>query len=173
VVAELDGRPAVERVEEVLQELDDADRERLGHGIYVGLPVRPDAAGRGDYLVRAVLGGDRGRGLLAVGDRVAPGTVVRLHVRDAGTAREDLEMLLSPQAFDSRAEAALLFACNGRGRGLYGAPDGDIAPLQAALGGVPAAGMFCAGEIGPVGERCYLHGHTASIAILRRGAPAG
>lgn len=173
VVAELDGRPAVERVEEVLQELADADRERLGHGIYVGLPVRSDAAGRGDYLVRAVLGGDRGRGLLAVGDRVAPGTVLRLHVRDAGTAREDLEMLLSPQAFDSRAEAALLFACNGRGRGLYGAPDGDIGPLQSALGGVPAAGMFCAGEIGPVGERCFLHGHTASIAILRAGAAVG
>ncbi len=170
VIAELDGRPAVERVEEVLQELSDDDRERLGYGIYVGLPVRPDAAGRGDYLVRAVLGGDRGRGLLAVGDRVAPGQAVRLHVRDAGTAREDLEMLLSPQAFDSRPEAALLFACNGRGRGLYGAPDGDIAPLQAALGGVPAAGMFCAGEIGPVGERCFLHGHTASIAILRAGA---
>ncbi len=62
----------------------------------------------------------------------------------------------------------LLFACNGRGTGLYGAPDGDIAPLQSALGGaVPAAGMFCAGEIGPVGERSLLHGHTASIAIIR------
>jgi small ligand-binding sensory domain FIST len=27
--------------------------------------------------------------------------------------------------------------------------------------------MFCAGEIGPVGERNLLHGHTASIAIVR------
>jgi len=32
---------------------------------------------------------------------------------------------------------------------------------------VPVAGMFCAGEIGPVGGRNFLHGHTASIAILR------
>lgn len=167
VIAALDGRPAVERVDEVLQELPEADRERLGQGIFVGLPVRPDAAGRGDYLVRAVLGGDRGRGLLAIGDRIAVGQTVRLHVRDAVTAREDLELLLSPQAFDRRAEAALLFVCNGRGRGLYGAPDGDIGPLQEALGGVPAAGMFCAGEFGPVGGRCLLHGHTASIAILR------
>jgi len=170
VVVELDGRPAVERLEEVLDGLAETDRARLRHGLYVGLPARPDAAGRGDYLVRALLGGDRERGLLALGDRVVPGQQVRLHVRDADTAREDLEMLLSPQAFDSQAEAALLFACNGRGRGLYGAPDGDIGPLQAALGGVPAAGMFCAGEIGPVGERCFLHGHTAGIAILRAGA---
>ncbi len=169
VIVELDGRPAVERVDEVLAELPAADRERLGRGIFVGLPVRPDAAGRGDYVIRAVLGGDRGRGLLAIGDRVVVGQMVRLHVRDADTAREDLEMLLSPQSFDTPAEAALLFACNGRGRGLYGVPDGDIGPLQAALGGVPAAGMFCAGEIGPVGERCFLHGHTAAVAILRAG----
>mgnify|MGYP001611250164 FL=1 len=106
--------------------------------------------------------------MLAVGDHVKPGEKLRLHVRDAGTAREDLEMLLSPQVFDTPAAAALVFCCNGRGKGLYGAPDGDIAPLQAALGGnVPAAGMFCAGEIGPVGERNLLHGHTASIAVVR------
>lgn len=170
IIAELDGRPAMERVAEVLEELPESDRERLGLGIFVGLPVRPGASGRGDYVIRAVLGGDPRRGLMAVGDRVASGQSVRLHVRDAATAREDLEMLLSPQAFDSKAEAALLFACNGRGRGLYGAPDGDIGPLQAALGGVPVAGMSCAGEIGPVGERCTMHGHTASIAILRHGA---
>ena len=104
---------------------------------------------------------------MAVGDLVAEGELVRLHVRDATTAREDLELLLAPQAFDTKAAAALLFSCNGRGRRLYGEPDGDIAPLQEALGGVPAAGMFCAGEIGPVGGRNHLHGHTASIAILR------
>ena len=61
-----------------------------------------------------------------------------------------------------------MFACNGRGQGLYGRPDGDISILRAALGaGVSAAGMFCAGEIGPVGEKNFLHGHTASIALVR------
>jgi small ligand-binding sensory domain FIST len=28
--------------------------------------------------------------------------------------------------------------------------------------------MFCAGEIGPVGEKNFLHGHTSSIAIIRQ-----
>jgi small ligand-binding sensory domain FIST len=168
VIAELDGEPALRRTEEVLRGLPEGERERLRLGLYLGLPVRDDATGRGDYLIRALLGADQARGLLAVGDRVAEGQRVRLHVRDAETAREDLELLLMPQAFDAPARAALLFACNGRGRGLYGAPDGDIGPLQAALGGeVPVAGMFCAGEIGPVGPRNSLHGHTASIAIIR------
>jgi len=174
LILELDGQPALERAENVLRELDDRERERLRHGLYVGRPTRGDASGRGDYVIRNLLGADRERGVLAIADHARRGERVRLHVRDAETAREDLAMLLSPQAFDSKAEGALLFACNGRGRGLYGAADGDVAPLQEALGGaVPLAGMFCAGEIGPVGERNFLHGHTASIAIVRSGPVQG
>lgn len=164
----LDGQPAVERAEQVLRSLPEAERARLEQGLYVGRPARGDASGRGDWLIRNLLGADRDRGALAVGDRMAANERIRLHVRDAKTAAEDLSMLLSPQAFDSRAGAALLFACNGRGRMLYGEADRDVTLLQESLGGpVPAAGMFCAGEIGPVGERNFLHGHTASIAILR------
>lgn len=168
LILALDGRPALERAEEVLRDLPESDRARLEQGLYVGRPARGDASGRGDWLIRNLLGADRERGALAVGDRVGAREKIRLHVRDAKTAAADLGMLLSPQAFDTRAEAALLFACNGRGRLLYGEPDRDITQLQGALGeGVPAAGMFCAGEVGPVGERNFLHGHTASIAILR------
>ena len=105
-------------------------------------------------------------------DRVTERERVRLHVRDAATAREDLELLLAPQEFDSRAAAALLFTCNGRGRAFFGRPHQDVTTLQSALGGpVPAAGFFCAGEIGPVGEKNFLHGHTASIAVVRPKEP--
>ena len=171
LVIELDGQPALERAEQVLQGIAESERARLQHGLYVGRPARPGASGRGDYLIRNLLGADRDHGVLAIGDRVDEKERVRLHVRDAETAREDLEMLLSPQAYDGRAGAALVFACNSRGRGLYGRADGDISIVQEALGGqpgpVPAAGMFCAGEIGPVGEKNFLHGHTASLAVMR------
>ncbi|HEY2955821.1 MAG TPA: FIST N-terminal domain-containing protein [Candidatus Eisenbacteria bacterium] len=174
VVIELDGQPALERAEQVLRSLSPAERGRLSRGLYVGRPARRGAEGRGDYLIRNLLGADRDRGVIAVGDRVEEREKLRLHVRDATTAQEDLELLLSPQAFDSPACAALVFACNGRGRGLYGRPDGDISVLRAALGAaVPAAGMFCAGEIGPVGERNFVHGHTASIALVRPRGAAG
>jgi small ligand-binding sensory domain FIST len=171
LILELDGQPALERAEQTLRSLDDGEREALRNGLYIGRPARIGAEGRGDWLIRNLLGADRDRGALAVGDLIGEREKIRLHVRDREAAREDLEMLLSPQAFDGQAGAALLFACNGRGRGLHGVPDGDIGPLQSALGGVPVAGMFCAGEIGPVGERNFLHGHTASIAIVREAAP--
>jgi small ligand-binding sensory domain FIST len=164
----LDGQPAVERIEQVLRSVPEHERDRLKQGLYLGRPARGEASGRGDYLIRNLLGADRDRGALAVADIVGLREKVRLHVRDARAAVEDLEMLLSPQAFDTAASAALLFACNGRGRALFGEPDRDITSLQQALtAAAPCAGMFCAGEVGPVGERNFLHGHTASIAIVR------
>jgi small ligand-binding sensory domain FIST len=168
LIFELDGQPALERAEQILRELPERERECLKGGLYVGRPARGDASGRGDYLIRNLLGADRDRGVLAVADLVPVNERVRLHVRDAGTAIEDLELLLAPQEFDSRASGALLFSCNGRGKAFFGRSDRDIATLSSALGGpVPCAGFFCAGEIGPVGERNFLHGHTASIAIVR------
>lgn len=173
VLVELDGLPALERAESVLRALDPAEQERLKNGLYLGRPARAGASGQGDYLVRNVLGADRARGVIAVGDHVAERERVRLHVRDAETARDDLEMTLAPQEFDARASGAVLFTCNGRGRNLYGQDPGDAGILQAALGGAPAAGMLCAGEVGPVGARNFLHGHTASIAIARPRTAAG
>jgi small ligand-binding sensory domain FIST len=31
---------------------------------------------------------------------------------------------------------------------------------------LPLAGLFCNGEIGPVGPSTYLHGFTASLALI-------
>jgi small ligand-binding sensory domain FIST len=168
LIVTLDGQPAVERIEQVLRAMPEAERGRLSQGLYVGRPARGEASGRGDYLIRNLLGADRDRGALAVADVIPLREKIRLHVRDARAALDDLHMLLSPQAFDSAASGVLLFACNGRGAGLFGEPDRDIVTLQESLAAAaPCAGMFCAGELGPVGERNFLHGHTASIAIVR------
>jgi small ligand-binding sensory domain FIST len=38
--------------------------------------------------------------------------------------------------------------------------------VEELLGPVPVAGAFCAGELGPVGGRNYVHGFTASLALF-------
>ncbi len=63
------------------------------------------------------------------------------------------------------AAGALMFTCNGRGRGLFGVADHDADAVEDALG-APVGGFFCAGEIGPVGGRNFLHGFTATIAVF-------
>jgi small ligand-binding sensory domain FIST len=50
---------------------------------------------------------------------------------------------------------------------LYDHPDGDISVIQKNLGGIHLAGLFCAGEIGPIGRENFLHGHTASLVLFR------
>ena len=64
------------------------------------------------------------------------------------------------------AGGALVFTCNGRGRGLFGVDDHDAAVVDEHVRGRATAGMFCAGEIGPVGGRPYVHGFTASVLLL-------
>ena len=64
------------------------------------------------------------------------------------------------------ADGALLFTCNGRGERFFGEPDHDAAIVSEALGTRALAGMFCAGELGPVGGHNFLHGYTASLALF-------
>jgi len=59
-----------------------------------------------------------------------------------------------------------LCSCNGRGQGLFGRPNHDAALVQERLGPLGVAGFFCNGEIGPVGEKSFLHGFTASLALF-------
>ena len=66
-----------------------------------------------------------------------------------------------------------LCSCNGRGSHLFSMPNHDADLIQNRLGPFGLAGFFCNGEIGPVGDRNYLHGYTASLALLVRKAPDG
>ncbi len=114
------------------------------------------------------MGADRESGALTIGAAVRVGQTVRLHVRDAASADEDLREALRAHAQalgGEGAAGALVFTCNGRGSHMFDVPDHDAGAIEDALG-APAAGFFCAGEIGPVGGRNFLHGFTATVAVF-------
>jgi small ligand-binding sensory domain FIST len=94
--------------------------------------------------------------------------VVRLHARDAESAHVDLRSALDrrARALASPPAGALVFACNGRGQAMFGEPGHDAGTVASALAGAPSAGFFAAGEIGPVGQECFLHGFTATVALF-------
>jgi small ligand-binding sensory domain FIST len=167
IVRELAGRPALERVQAVLGALPPGELALARQGLHIGRVIDEHKAdfGRGDFLVRNVLGADKEAGAVAVGGEVELGATVQLHVRDANSADEDLRLLMAGRA----ADAALLFTCSGRGTHLFGVADHDANVVADALDGAPVAGMSCAGEVGPVGDRSFLHGFTASIALFSEG----
>ena len=172
VIDSLGGVPPMDQIGEVLEALDEPERELLRNGLFIGRAIDSarDPLGRGDFLIRGVLGADSRTGAIAIGDMISTGERVQFHLRDAHTAREDLEMMLTPHALFGSPSGAFLFSCNGRGTHLYEEPDGDISAITSFFRGIDLAGFFCAGEIGPIGGRNFLHGHTASLALIR---PAG
>ena len=164
VIHELAGRPALERLVETVEALSPADRDLAAQGLACGIVVddRKLDFARGDFLIRGLLGADREAGTLAVGDAVPVGATVQFQVRDASTAGEDLELLLAGHS----AAGSLVFTCNGRGARMFGDAHHDAAIIHGRLGGA-VAGMFCAGEVGPIGGRNALHGFTASVALFQ------
>lgn len=172
VIDSLGGQSPMMRIQALVDDLDEEDRDLLQNGLFIGRAIdsKKEPLGRGDFLIRGVMGVDGKSGAIAIGDTVANGERVQFHLRDARTAREDLEMMLSPQALFGEPSGALLFSCNGRGTNLYDEPDGDISAITGCFRGLDVAGFFCAGEIGPIGGKNFLHGHTASLALIRTPA---
>jgi small ligand-binding sensory domain FIST len=171
VIHELAGRPALETLRDVVAQLGPADRALLAGGLLLGIVIesgKPEYE-QGDFLVRGVLGGDPELGTLAVGATVGPGQIVRVHARDAASADRDLRaaLALRREALGGEPPAgALVFTCNGRGRGMFGVTDHDAALVADTLADAPAAGFFAAGEIGPVGGGNFMHGFTATLALF-------
>lgn len=165
----LEGRAPLAWLQDLIPGLSEEDKLLLRNGMFVGLAVNPDKEmlGRGDFLIRGVIGIDQDSGAIAIGDSVMDGQIIQFHLRDAVTAQEDLEMQLIPQLFREKADGGLLFNCNGRGTRLYDHPDTDISIIQQNINHAPLAGFFCAGEIGPIGGVNYLHGHTATLVLFR------
>lgn len=164
IVSEMGGRSAVDRLRETLLGLDETERALVSKGLHMGIVIDEHKSefDRGDFLIRGLIGADEDSGALAVGDSLEVGTTVQFQVRDAATADEDLRELM----VDASAASALVFTCNGRGTHLFDGPDHDATVVHEALERAPVAGMFCAGEIGPIGGRNFLHGFTASVVLF-------
>lgn len=169
VVFELAGEPALERLKgDVATLTPDQERSAAAGGVLAGLVIDENRAdyGRGDYLMRGLIGVDEDTGALAIGEAVRIGQTLRFHVRDATSADTDLRENLRTTLNGERAAGALLFTCNGRGTGMFDGPDHDARAVAELLGDDALAGFFCAGEIGPVGGKPFLHGFTATLAVF-------
>lgn len=170
VIAELASKPALQRLREALAELDSREQELAVSGLMLGIVIdenKPEYE-RGDFLVRPILGADSESDSLAIGEHVRVGQTVRMHVRDGASADEDLREALRAQTTAlgrGGAAGALVFTCNGRGSHMFEVPDHDATAIEDTLA-APAGGFFCAGEIGPVGGRNFLHGFTATMAVF-------
>ena len=169
-ISELGGRPPLQRLREIVEGLPPHEQALVSRGLHIGIVVDEHLAapGQGDFLIRGVFGADPSTGAIQIGEVLEVGATVQFQVHDAVGADKDLRLTVERAVAElpGRPVGALLFTCNGRGRQMFGVADHDAAAIQDLLGGIPLAGFFAAGEIGPVAGRNALHAFTASIALF-------
>ncbi|MFM7313105.1 MAG: FIST N-terminal domain-containing protein [Cyanobium sp.] len=173
-------RSPVAALQAILVDLTPSEREQVRNSLFLGVG-RSDFSLAGlrqepsAFLVRNLIGVDPRNGAVAVAERMRVGQKVQFQLRDGEASRQEARQLLGAlaQRLEAPPLAAVLFACLGRGQGLYGSPDGDVSLCREVFAEVPITGVFCNGEIGPVGGTTHLHGYTASWGVLVPRRPAG
>jgi small ligand-binding sensory domain FIST len=169
VLLGLAGRPALDKLEEIVGLLPPRDQALVTAGLHLGIALDEytDDHDHTSFLVRGVVGADSDRAGLVIGQAVSVGQTVRFQVRDADAADADLAATLQRCRAGGRpgesVDGALLFSCSGRGSNLFTSADHDVLAVRAGLATTGVAGFFAAGEIGPVVGRTRLHGNTASV----------
>jgi small ligand-binding sensory domain FIST len=171
IIHEIGNRPAYEVLAETFNGLTAEEQKSARGNLFIGLVVNEylDEFHRGDFLIRNLLGADPNSGSIAVGALPRLGQTVQFQRRSAAAATEDMNELLG-RTKNKLGEATIyggcLCSCNGRGQNMFGKPNHDAEMVQQRLGPLGLAGFFCNGEIGPIGERNFLHGYTASLALF-------
>lgn len=169
VLHELAGRPALEVVRELIEGLSPKDRKLAEFSLSVGLVMNEQKSEfkRGDFLIRNLVGFDPDTNALMIGAVLKVGQTLQFQVRDAETSAEDFDHFLKEANKDAgQARGGMLVSCCGRGRNFYGKADHDAKAVQSLQGPLPVAGFFANGEIGPVGQKNFVHGYTSSFVIF-------
>jgi small ligand-binding sensory domain FIST len=172
----ISNRPAYQVLIDTFQTLSPELQRRAQRNLLVGLAANEyqDSFERGSFLIRELRGVDRRLGALAIAASPRVGQTIQFQMRDAASADLDLRSLLSQtkaQLQHNQPVAALLCTYAGRGIGMFAVPDHDAGVIARELGPIPVAGLFCNGEIGPLGSRTFLHSFTASIALFVKRSP--
>jgi small ligand-binding sensory domain FIST len=185
IAPDMDAREALPQLRQTLVGLSDRRAPDAQQRFYT--PARHGAFGS-DTRVRHLVGLDPTRRGVAIGEHVGPGLQVTFCTRNTEAARRDLmricaeirdEVESETQAAPRRsvpaaapaaeAEAptgiagAIYVTCTGRGGPHFGAPSAELALIRRALGDVPLAGFFAAGEI----ARHHLYGYTGVLTVFR------
>jgi small ligand-binding sensory domain FIST len=171
IIHQIGNRPAYKVLEETFNQLPPDEQKQARGNLFIGLVVNEylEDFHRGDFLIRNLLAADPRSGSISVGALPRLGQTIQFQRRSAAAATEDMNALLTrarDELVNTTVYGGCLCSCNGRGRNLFGRPNHDAEMVQQRLGPLGIAGFFCNGEIGPVGQKNFLHGYTASLALF-------
>lgn len=147
VVAELNGRPALEVFREDVGEVLARDLSRAAGYVHAAIPVA--GSDTGDYLVRNLLGIDEDNGSLAIAERLAVGDQLMFVRRDPASAKKDMSRMLTQlkDRVGDTAKGGVYHSCVARGENLFGPGGVEMAMIHEVFGDIPVVGFFGHGEV--------------------------
>ncbi len=165
VIHDLAGVPALDRLREIVAALAPGDRALVQEGLHVGQVIdeQQDTFGRGDFLVRNVMGADAEAGDIAIGGARGGGLddpVPRPGRRQCG--RGPAPSPVRPARHAPRWSSPATGAAATSSASPTTTPAWST--IRSSRGAV--AGMSCAGELGPIGRRNFVHTFTASVVLF-------
>ncbi|CDF39369.1 unnamed protein product [Chondrus crispus] len=191
---ELVGRPstslsAVGHLKSVISYATPEEKRLMQEEMLVGIAVDTIGGagddGDDDYLIRHVVGTDMVVGGITVTTKIRPGQRVRFFIKEMEAARRKLdatmqkykriELANSLVGYSNPPFGAMVFVDSRRGRALFREPLMETKILTSFAPGVPVAGFFGGGQVGPChsGENALntpsvLHTGCNLIALVRR-----
>ncbi len=162
VIVGLDGRRALDVLEEDLGEPLAHDAGRAAGDIHAAFPV--EDSDTGNYVVRNLIDIDPKRGWLAVAGRAEAGARVMFVARDRTSAEADLAAMLKnmKSRLSGRPKGGVYVSCIARGPSLFGSPDSEAAMIRDALGDFPLIGFYANGEI----SNARLYTYTGVLTVF-------
>jgi small ligand-binding sensory domain FIST len=158
----MDGKPALDVFFDEVGDVLARDLERAAEFIGAALPVA--GSDRRDFLVRNLVGADRERKLLAIGELVEKGQRIQFCRRDPASAEHDLRTMLGElkERLPGTPGGAVYYSCLGRGTHMFGPESRELKIIREELGDIPLSGFFCNGEI----SHNRLYGYTGVLTVF-------
>ncbi|MFK7767153.1 MAG: FIST N-terminal domain-containing protein [Mariniblastus sp.] len=178
IIETLGGKPSLDVVHDLFRTLPTREQAVVQNGLHVGRVINEyqDKFEFGDFLIRNMVGVDKKTRSISIGDYVRTGQTVQFHIRDDESASAELQQMVTAATKTQPYRGGLIFTCNGRGMNLFPDPHHDSSVVanhgrkasneDQTTDTVALAGFFAAGEIGPVGNKNFLHGFTASVVLF-------
>jgi hypothetical protein len=172
VIYEIDGKPALEVLQEYLPDSALADnwgRYILTYGLCF---EAPSYMKNEEYILRAVMSVNKADGSVTVQTGVSEGTRVWFSSRDKETVAAGLDRMsaqINQELGGDQPKLVLHFDCVARGKIMFRNQEklANLRRLRQSLGpDAPWAGFYTYGEIGPVSNHNCYHTYTAVVLAL-------
>lgn len=183
MIAELDGKPALEIMSAALQLTESNDKAVSGGGgggysssgalgptgmdmtgeVRVALPVK--GSDTGEFLVRNITGIDPQDGVIAVAEELHEGDEIMFVERRADTALRDMQTMLEKlkaRCGENAPTGAVYISSAARTADVFPEERGELDMIRETFGDIPLTGVYTSGEIS--GGR--LHTYSGMLTVF-------